>query len=267
MKKVIFLLCFAVTAITFAQEAADKKIQAGLNFGFGLNLNKTATKKMATNGVGNNLAIGLALNYKLSNTIAFNTGVDIDFENNYTRSTGDAKNTYYQFSDTKILRNEDASPTDKIFLVETRTQKPIYLTIPTMLLFRTKFIGYFRYFGKFGLRTSFLLGNKINDVGYTFENNNLNDTKIASDNNTMKAARDMNFLRASAGFSFGTEWNFSGSTSLAAELGYYYGFIPIFADNKDKNRTLYYFDNQNNDTYYSNQMTQSLLQLKISLLF
>ena len=85
----------------------------------------------------------------------------------------------------------------------------------------------------------------------------------------MKAPADMSFLRESIGFTLGSEYNFSGSTSVFAEIGYYYGFIPIYRSNKEKNQTSFYFDpsDPSKRTYYSNDMTQSQLQLKIGLLF
>lgn len=269
MKINALFLSFCLFSVLYGQEAADKKVQAGIAFGYGLNLNKTATKKMATAGVGSDLNVGVAVNYKWTNTIGLSTGLNIDFETNKVRPTSETGPSYYQFSDTKILFNEDAQPSNDIFQWTERTQKPIYLTVPMEILFRTKFFGYMRYYGKFGLRTSFLMGNKINDVGYTFENNSLAGKQIESENTTMKAARDMNFLRSNVGFTFGAEWNFSGPTSLIAEMGYYYGFVPIYRDNKDDKRTLYFYDikNQGTKTYYSNDMTQSQFHIKIGILF
>ena len=112
--------------------------------------------------------------------------------------------------------------------MSTRVQKGTYLTIPTMLLFRTNFIGYFRYFGKFGLRNSFLLTNKINDTGVNYDVDVPgNPVEIQGDNVNMKAKGDMFFFKSAVGLAGGAEWNFSGSTSLVAELGFYYGFTHV----------------------------------------
>ncbi|MBU2019348.1 MAG: PorT family protein [Bacteroidetes bacterium] len=268
MRKIIIFAFLTATNFILAQEETEKKFQAGLTFGTGVNLNKTATKKMAVNGVGSNLSVGVGLNYFMTNSIGAHFGLELDFENNKIRPSDVTSPSYYQFSDTKILKSDEAEG-GTYFQYTNRTQKPIYLTIPTELYFRTKYFGYLRFFGKFGLRSSFLLGNKIFDEGFMFENNSLAGNKIAAENNTMKAAGDMSFLRETVGFTLGAEYNFSGSTSVFAELGYYYGFIPVYRSNKEKNQTLFYFDQTNNGqrTYYSNDMTQSQLHIKIGLLF
>ncbi|MCT4561976.1 MAG: PorT family protein [Crocinitomicaceae bacterium] len=272
MKKYSTILLLFITGIAFSQEIDDKKVQAGLTFGSGLNLNTAATKRMIVDGVGSSFTAGLTFNYRLTenNHIAFCSGAEIDFEKNRVKPSEQTTPSFYQFDDTKILQNEDAngSSNSTFFQYTNRTQKLVYLTIPVQMLFRTKYFGYMRYYGKFGVRMSFLLGNKIDDQGYTFENNSLMGNKIEAENVNMRADRDMNFLRANAGFSLGAEWNFAGSTSLAAEIGYYFGFIPIYANPKDKNRSLFYYDQNNGDKlYYSNDMSQNQLQLKISILF
>lgn len=274
MKKL--LLCAAIigTATAFAQEAATKKVNAGLHFGTGINFNKSATKRMDVPRNGTNLNIGVVFHYKMSNSIGFATGLDVDFDKNFIKP-GVAGNdfsgtSYYHYSDTEILKSSDVTATSNLFQMVTREQKPIYLSIPTEMLFRTKFFGYCRFYGKFGLRTSFLMSNKINDVGFTFKDNDFNQKDQASiENNLMTASRDMNFVRSSVGFSLGGEWNFSGSTSLIFEAGYRYGFIPIYASNKEKNQTLYYHEGNNTSVrkYYSNSMTQNQLTFKLGILF
>lgn len=266
MKKTILLSLLAFTGTVFAQDDTDRKVNAGITISTGLNLNKADTKKMQTDGVGSAFTIGLVANYNISSTIAFATGLEIDFETNKVKPSGTFGDSYYYYTDTKIELNKDTKPTHTLYNWTERKQKPVYLTLPTMLAFRTKYFGDFRYTAKFGLRTSFLLGNKINDKGFTFDNNTLAGTPVAAENNTMKAARDMNFIRSSAGLALGTEWNFSGPTSLCAEIGYYYGFTPIYNSNKVENTTLFNVSGGTQD-YYSNSMTQSQLQLKISVLF
>jgi hypothetical protein len=273
MKKRILFTLAMTAGFVYSQDALDKKVQAGLGFSTGLNLNKTATKKMSTDGIGSAFSIGLNLNYNFSSAIGFFTGLDVDFEKNKVKpnpGTVGYGDTYYNYNDTKIIQKGDAADADQLYLLTERTQKPIYVTIPSMLLFRTKYFGDLRFFGKFGLRTSILVGGKINDNGFTLANNDINSTPVATENTTMKVASDMNFIRSSIGLSLGTEWNFSGSTSLAVEIGYYYGFVPIYRSNsigEGKNKTLYYRDNTGFREYYTNAMTQSQLQLKVALLF
>lgn len=268
MKIYILLSLITITGTAFAQPDSDNKFHAGVGITTGVNLNKAATKRMEVNGAGSAFCIGLVANYDLSNTIAFSSGLDISFETNKIKPSADFGKSYYEYDgDSKIELKKDAiQGTSTLYNLTERKQKPVYLTLPTMLAFSTKYFGDFKYTAKLGLRTSFLFGNKINDKGFTFDNNLETGTPVASDNKTMTASRDMIPIRSSAGIAFGTEWNFSGSTALCAEVGYYYGFVPIYNQAKEENRTLY---NQSSPTrdYYHNDMTQSQLLFKVSMLF
>lgn len=270
MKKTLLITFSLLTGIAFSQEAADKKIQAGLGFSTGMNLNKADTKKMAINGVGGDFSIGLNMNYNFSNTVGFFLGVDVDFENNKIKPAGEAAQSYYYYNDTRILAKGDDLATGQLFEWTERKQKANYLTIPTMLLFRTKFFGDLRFFGKFGLRTSFLMANKIEDKGRNFTGNSLLLPEAETTNTNMKAAADMSPIRSSVGMALGTEWNFSGPTSLSVEIGYYYGFTPIYRENdigSFENKRTVFFNGTSGATYYSNAMRQSQLQLKVAVLF
>lgn len=260
---------------TQAQDAADKTFQAGLVFGAGMNFQKMGTKLMSSAGAGSDLTIGGNMNFMFSETVGLTTGVEFDF--NTTKYKPGTSNVYYTYIDNTIESIPEFSSgqsfvatTDKqIYQLEERRQKATYLTIPTMLLFRTNFIGYMRYFGKFGLRNSFLLSQKTNDTGLNFDPDNLyTGAATSAPNENMKAKNEMLFFKSAAGIVGGAEWNFVGSTCLVAEIGYYYGFTPLFY-NRD-NAYQYTAAGLNGETVdkpFSNKATQSQLQLKISILF
>ena len=274
MKKGLLALVFlGLSCSVMAQEAANKDIQAGLVFGAGLNIQKMGTKKLATNGVGSLMTIGANLNYSFNETIGINVGLEFDFET-LKYKTGSEGNVYYYYNDATILnKSEMDTTTSQLFLLNTRKQKPIYLTIPIMALFRTKFIGYFRYFGKFGLRNSILLSNKTYDTGYNFANDFPIDPSVAlktegKNDNMTYSKNDMDFFKSSVGLSGGAEWNFTGTTSLVAEIGYYYGFVDIYWNRKDNNRSLFTHDSGTLTTaFFNNSVKQSQLQFKVSILF
>jgi phospholipid/cholesterol/gamma-HCH transport system substrate-binding protein len=79
---------------------------------------------------------------------------------------------------------ESGTSGSSTFLLSDRAQKSTYISVPLMLLFRTDFIGDFRYFGKFGIRNSFMVSSKFNDYGQVLgssdmvENNNMIGTTI-----------------------------------------------------------------------------------------
>lgn len=257
----------------WSQDAADKEVQAGIVFGYGMNFQKMETKYLANNGIGSDLTIGANVNFSFTETIGLCTGVEFDFESLKFKTGGD--NVYYAYNDNKILtkaEREGANPTDNVqlFQLTERKQKPIYLTIPTMLVFRTNFIGYFRYFGKFGLRTSFLLSHKINDEGFNFDPDVVLGVPTSGSNSNMTSSNSMFFLKSAVGAAGGAEWNFVGSTTLMAEIGYYYGFTPLFNNRNEDKTTLLTTGLDNglgNDIYFNNLAKQSQLMLKISVLF
>lgn len=257
------------SGLTFGQTAADKRVQAGLTGNFGLNMVKMGTSKMQSNGIGTNMSIGINLHttFKNSKNLGIATGVEFDFGSLKYKPSAP---TYYSYNDTEILSKDDAGSATGIFQVSERTQKPVFVTLPVMFLFRTDFIGDFRYFGKFGVRNSFLVSQKINDSGTDFS---VANPAAAKDNENMKASGEMFFYNGSVGMSAGAEWNFVGSTCLVAEIGYYYGITPMYLDRnrKEGKKTLFTSDNANpfigNKTYFSNKANLNQLMLKISILF
>lgn len=272
MKKVILSVFTLVLGFsTIAQDAADKKFQGGLVAGFGLNFQNMGTKNVEKNGVGTDLLIGGNMNIMFNETIGLTTGIEFEFST--TKFKTGTNQVYYYYNDTKIIGVEDFakdnSSANSIFRLSERNQKSTYLTVPTMLIFRTKFIGYVRYFGKFGMRHSFLLSQKSNDQGASLA---LSDVGVADftsfENKSMKASNEVVFYKGSVGISGGAEWNFTGSTCLVAEIGYYYGITPLYYNRN--NAYLFNYETENGAVVQkpvSNKATQGQLQLKISVLF
>jgi len=277
MKKIVLGLAFlGFIGGVQAQEAADKKVQAGLIVGAGMNFAKMATKKIASAGAGADWTIGANLNYTFNETVGITTGVEFDFS---TLKYDAVDNVYYRYNDNTILTQDEATEAEGTFLMTSRSQKPIYLTIPVMALFRTNFIGYFRYFGKFGLRSSFLLANTVTDEGTAYVNGsglddpfinpNAGGTSTTNENMT-HSKNDLDFFKSSVGIAGGAEWNFTGSTCLVAELGYYYGFTDIHRSRKDENTSLATSNAGGVDdtpSFFNNAVKQSQLMFKVSILF
>lgn len=267
MKKLILTSIIALLGISlFAQEAESKKVQAGIILGSGVNFQAMNTKNVQKNGVGANMSIGAVVNIGFTNNIGFATGLELDVD--YTKFKKGDSNLYYHYKDNKILRSGDdhgAGNAEGIFSLSERSQQGMFLTLPTMVIFRTNYIGYFRYYGKLGLRNSFLLTSKANDKGSMIE---FGQTEIAEgENRNMKLNKgnDMLFYKGSAGVVFGAEWNFVGPTCLAFEVGYYYGFTPLFYNSKEPKRTL--FKNLLAPEYINNAAHQSQLLFKVAVLF
>jgi hypothetical protein len=236
-----------------AQTVGDKSLQAGMVGGVGVSMLKMGTNYLSANGVGATFTVGTNFTkaFKESKNLAYTLGLEFDIENLKFKS-----------------QKETVATTDKYFLMSERTYNPVYISLPIYLNFRTEFIGDFRYFANFGLRNRFLVSNKINDTGFSLDN--LNDPLALwknQDNIDMSSKGELFIFNSNIGFSAGAEWNFAGTTVLKAEIGYYYGFVPLFLDRSDDKKSLFILDNDLNKVYFSNKSTQNQVALKFSILF
>ena len=250
----VVILFFTIHIIN-AQSVSAKKIQAGMTGNFGLNFQNMVSNKMSNNGVGTDLSVGVIIHtsFKNSTNLGLATGLEFDFETlNYKAG---ADSVFYKYTDNKILGDYEAGGTS--YQLSERQMKPVYVTIPLMLLFRTEPIGDWRYFGKFGLRNSFMVSQKINDLGVDVVSG------LEKENVSMKSVGETFFYKGSIGFSAGAEWNFVGTTTLVPEIGFFYGLTPMHFRFSEKNYTLY----DNSGTYFYTKSKQNQLLLKISILF
>lgn len=256
-----FVTLFSMN-ISWGQGIADKRTQAGLTGTFGLNMLRMGTNKMNANGVGSNLGIGVMIHSSFKNSKNLGLAYGLEFEfGSFKFSPASA--TYYDYNDKEILSDKNSNDATGFFQLQERTQKPVYVTVPLMFLFKTDFIGDFRYFGKFGVRNNFLVSNKMNDSG--IENPSLINNQTVDFSN-MRANGETFFYNGSVGLTAGAEWNFVGSTALVAELGYFYGITPLFLDRKPENKSLYTWDGVSRN-YFSNNANLSQILLKVSILF
>ena len=268
MKKILLLIAgISFGMNSMAQDAEGKEVQAGLVFGTSILMQNVTSDYFQKNGLSSDLSIGMNVNFSLTESLVFCTGVEFDFETLKYEATNN--NLYYVYEGKNIIPQSDVDVSNinqNIYNLDSRIQKATYLTIPTMLQFRTNFIGYFRYFGKFGLRNSFLVKSTVNDEGgiATIPLN----TESRED---MRAKNDLFFMKSAVGMSLGAEWNFVGTTCLVAELGYYYGFTPLHTQwNTEKQKNYYYSSLDpigTAQTPVNNAAQQSQLQFKLSILF
>ena len=110
--------------------------------------------------------------------------------------------------------------------------------IQIFLKFQTNAIGSFKYYGKFGLRTSVLAGGRMDDEGHDSQFNSNGDFALTGNiirtNANMKPLplkRGLAPVRMGIGVYGGADWNFTGSTSLFFEAGFNYGVTPVLYQN------------------------------------
>lgn len=278
------------SAVVFGQsEGSDKKVNMGIAYQLGLNFTKPGTKRIDKDGVGVQNAFGLNINFNFNDNIGLATGLEFDFESyKVSMNTLNGAN-YYLYSDSKIIQEEDLNGDEanmskyKVFELTGRKYKNIYATIPTMLIFRTNALGDFRYYGKFGARTSFLVKSTKTDQGNIFGGGAtgadidaivLNSSAYPSTSSEMEGMKtpygnDVSIIRCSLGVAGGTQWTFTGNTMLFAELGFYYGLTPINIEGSGKNKTLFNRTpgSPGSSDYFGLKTTQTQFCLKIGILF
>ena len=253
----------------FSQSAADKKVQAGLTFNAGANFLSPSSTRIDANGAGSVLSIGLNLHaaLKSSQNLAIASGLEFDFGKNKYKFSDVA---YADFYDGVYLTSGEAAEMDassySTYIVSNRTVSTTKLTVPLMLLFRTNFMGDFRYFGKFGIRNTFLLDHSVEDQGSEI------GAIVIEDNLLMRSPGEMFLYNGSIGLSAGAEWNFVGSTCLVLEAGYFYGITPFFLDRSKRNNQTMYTTSGNliqpaEKNYFSAAARQNQLIFKLSILF
>ena len=270
MKKILTLTFVAGMIFNaFAQEAADKTILAGLTLGGALNFNNPQTKTIDSK-TGGDFLVGMVLDWNFSKNIGLSTGIEFSF-NRFKTMYNDT--VFFDSNDKEILRNKDLEGTDATshFMLAERKHKSIYLTLPVMLKFQTNYMGYMRYYGKFGIRNDFLLSTRADNEGIEFDSKG--DPTGESELDGMRSKGLMSFYKGSVGISGGVEYNISGSTVLVAEIGYYYGFTEVFQQkgalfgDDEKDMSLYRINSSAERAYYSPTLKQSQLILKLAVLF
>lgn len=263
----ISTLLLVITNINFgfSQETNTHKLQMGIVIGESINMYKVDSKLVTNTRVGSDLTVGMNVIKSFTDNLGVATGIEFDFSSIRYKFNDSA---FYNYSDNVILQKEVAKNTAAMneFYVTERQQKPIYITIPTMFLFKTDYIGFNRYFAKFGMRHSFSLKNSVNDKGFA------NGSTISSENNRMKLKEDLAIYTGSIGISAGTEWNYSGSSSIQFELGYYYGINSIHRGNalfgdSQKNMSLYKTHIGTDLNYTTLKTSKNQIALKVSFLF
>lgn len=243
MKKIFTIAAVFLGFCAMSQEAEVKKLQAGISLSEGILINNSETNLISSPGVGNNFGVGINVHYMFADYLSFSTGLIFDIQQfRYTVNTGDNNDElFYMYKDRTIYQSKnfvsdgliDANTTyDGIFRLDERQHRPIYLTIPTMLTFNTKYYGYTRYFGRAGLRNSFAISNRANDTGMKYAVNPQGKLVPSGEDvttmNDMEPQDELNFYHGALGLSGGVEWKFSGNVSLVGELSYYHGFTQMF---------------------------------------
>ncbi len=245
MKKILIITAMAFTTnFLFGQEGKNElhNFRFGFKFSPSINWYKPEGKIMSANGPVLRYGGGLVTEFRLSNVISIQTGVQVDVDGGkikYNNGGPDkaSSNTisyYYLGLDDKIVKYDPAlaaNPSYTHYQLNERTYKVTYITIPLSLKMKTKEIGALTYYGLVGMNNSFRWAATANDELQVIDISNA----IGAKDNKSKVdiTKDISFYTASLNFGLGAELNFSGSTSLVLGLGYNLGFTSVVKGDSD----------------------------------
>lgn len=255
MKKLILLagIIFGLSHITSAQVSVSedndiKNFRFGLKGGLSLDwLNIDNDKKFVAGGVGLGYHWGLQLEFRLNKTLSFVSGLSLTTNSlkiDYTGASSsdtvlyilDNDENFVDFAgDTASVISSMLTETNSVFWLKSRAIKANYVNIPVALKMKTKEIGYFTYFGQFGLNIGIRTGGKTNDDvdRLVFKNdsmvttNNLygsNTEFTSTQNEKLDLTSAVQPVRLGLKIGGGAEYNFSGSTSMYFEINYNHYF-------------------------------------------
>jgi len=169
-------------------------------FGYGM---------MAEVAFTNNYAITFGLEHKMA-------GASLDFG-------ADADARYFDQSDQTEYR------------LLTRAQRLDYVNIPITLKLMTNEIGYFTYFGQFGVDLSILASSQMKDQRQTVDTSTVagvltEEFGSAGETDFISRYNQTMFFNVKLRIGAGFEWNFSGNTALVVSVSYHNGFIDLMRD-------------------------------------
>lgn len=195
-------------SVDFFQPNTDgvKSAAAKVKFGYGM---------MAEYAFTNNYAFGFGLEHKMA-------GAALDFSD----------------ADVRYVAKDDTTE----FRLKSRTYRYDYVNIPITLKLMTNQIGYFTYFGQFGVDLSLLVSAKAKDSRSALKSFSVDSIGILQTEDFLESEEgdfqgrygQSSFANVKLRIGAGFEWNFSGNTSLVVSVTYHNGFIDVMKDPKDK---------------------------------
>ena len=244
----------------------DKPFQIGMAFTTGIGWYRAKQSNIEQKKLATTISFGLNLNYMFTKNVGISTGINFDWDRYHVNYLD---TVFYRQDNSEILRKKDDNSTALGRLLTERTYKPFSIAIPIMLIFKTDLIGYFKYYGKFGMRTNIIVSQNANDNGFDYDNPlttrlNTESTKLEN----IKTKNDLLWIRTAIGVSAGFEYFFTGSNALYAEISFFYGVTNIHSANQisgddDKNKSLMNSDFE----YFAPKSNLNQLVLKIGIMF
>ncbi len=300
MKKILLLAATALllnnfaTAQTTTPSPEDKKKEEfDKTFRFGLRITPQPTwyssndKNVGPYGAKFGFGFGLNMEFKLSDIVAFQTGIGGDFEGGkYTYKYDPINNysvRYWQDNNTNefIAPKKDGdglelkNTTSTGYLLKERSIKTTHVTIPLLLKLATKEYSGLKYFGVFGVELGIRIKQLATDTYYETYKYDAAGSITATDKApptqsaiNLRSDGSLIPMRIGLNAGIGTEYRIAGSTALFFSVNYFRGFT-----NQLKNDSKYLIYNNTNtagaNTYnfIKQNIIQNAVRINIGVMF
>ncbi len=230
-RTILFLLAAFICKPFFGQDD-DKSFKFGLKMIPSVNWYKPDDpKKIENAGVNLKFGYGLMMDFRLAGSAWFCTGLQVDYDGGKLKFLDTVA---YQLNlDNEFIK--DPLDSNLNFILDERTYKVNYLTIPLTLRLRTKEIGMMTYFGQFGFPLSFKLKARCEDnvrpINKTSASTNVNLPGSPATKEDLDITNDMGIVNIGLTIGAGAEYNLSGSTSIIFGLNFTQGFLNVLRPN------------------------------------
>ena len=190
----------------------DKYFHFGLNITPGLYFCSAGTSANNISNSPNGAAFG------------FGYGINLEFyfTHNYGLATG-LEVTQFGVNYTSVNTTKTGNITDSV-ITTAHVQSMQYLQLPLLLKLRTNAIGLIKYFGEFGLGSSFLLSASDNQ---TVTREVYATSFNPATTNNVNIYKNSSFFRESLIVGLGMEYNLAGTTSIQGAITYDNAFTNV----------------------------------------
>lgn len=236
-------------------------------------------KSITPNGTYMGLGFGLHLEYRFSETVGLVTGIGGDFEGGKYTSKFDTSANYtvrYWLDNegTLIQPSGNVSNMRKQghteHVLNERTIKTTYITIPAILKMSTNELNGFKYFGMFGGEIGFRVKTKAKDTyyeSYKFDAAGVASNAGVSELEDIDLSEDTPIIpmRVGLNLGIGTEYRLSGKTSFMVSANFFHSFINVL---KSESESLISNENPVSDYSFVKQaFLMNAVRLNLGILF
>lgn len=289
MKKFLYVIAsIMVLSVSVTAQEKDKQKEFDKKFRFGLRVAGQPTwftsnnNKITPSGAKFGFGFGLNMEFRLSEIVAFSTGIGGDLEGGSYKFTNDSANNYQvvywqnsagDFVELKGKEIADLSSSSNTgYLLDSRTLKTTYVTIPALLKLATKEYSGFKYFGMFGGEIGIRAKALANDTyyeSYKFSSTGTLTKSGASTQENINIAKDASIpVRVGFNAGLGAEYRIGGSTSAFMSVNYFRAFTnAVRSESKFMASNVDVSGGSTAFTYVKQNLIMSAIRINLGILF